>query len=447
MRQNRLYSIPEGLQGGEGWLLVTFCIPDTPDWRRLVTGMVETLTYGRAYDEKTGIIIDAQSVGREIFSTMSMCNLDDLITGVNNVVIAINALELTSTCNCSPDIVVSAIGGGCGCVSELDEPIDPSDASPENPPVGWIEKIPPTIPVNEYRCRLSNYIVDYVDKALEQFILDDVAGTIQFGVAFSLGVIIAVFNFLLASLGVAALMTTGDLLLIAKSIVLFDTDLPGLRTIIANNRDDLICDFYENGTPATQTAAVEDTLDLAGATEAQIAIFKLLVPTKIHEFFFYTLPTAVGARVERDVEGWPLTSDCTGCTLLCTEFLQFGTEVQRLLKSIEISSVDASVVCPNWVQSERIIWFQSIQTPAQACDFSPLYCAPGWTLLMVEITAGVITQGSNDKLRVTNLAGQKVLSTNTLPWVGNIPEVASIAITGTVATSYTIKFTFVEDVV
>jgi len=76
MALRHAYQVPEPLQGSETNLTVLFCIPDTPTWRRLITAMVSGLAYARSYDEQTGIVADAASVGLEIFNTMQMCDLE-----------------------------------------------------------------------------------------------------------------------------------------------------------------------------------------------------------------------------------------------------------------------------------------------------------------------------------------------------------------------------------
>lgn len=103
----RLFSVPQPLTGDEDYLFVSFCIPDTPDWRRLIVGWVETLSYGRAYDEQTGYIKDAQAVGREIFESMSMCKMTDLLKLFRMQIAAIvgEAVDLTDEENLIPTAV------------------------------------------------------------------------------------------------------------------------------------------------------------------------------------------------------------------------------------------------------------------------------------------------------------------------------------------------------
>lgn len=75
--------MPSPIEEAQPTLAVLFCIPDTSDWRRLVVGMVETLSYGRAYDGATGNIKQAQEIGRRIFESMEMCNLETHLESIS----------------------------------------------------------------------------------------------------------------------------------------------------------------------------------------------------------------------------------------------------------------------------------------------------------------------------------------------------------------------------
>lgn len=69
-------SVPDANYDSEDILTVVFCIPNTPDWRQAVTALLSNLTYGRAYDDRTTNIKLAQEIGRKIFNSMQMCNLE-----------------------------------------------------------------------------------------------------------------------------------------------------------------------------------------------------------------------------------------------------------------------------------------------------------------------------------------------------------------------------------
>ena len=396
-------------------------------------------------------------IGRLEAKLLMTCDLDQLIADVTRIADAlenqvaatgtvsdsIDNLDLSPTVNVNPTIEVQTFCSSCCGASEFDEPIDDTTTIPDQPPKGWEEKTYPDIPVNEYRCRASNYIVDYVDAALAKFIVEDVEATLAFGVVFVLGVLVAVYNFLLTSLGMAALMTAGDLLLLARAIILYDLDLVALRNMVIANRDDLVCAYYEGATQKEQQQAANDILDLAGASEAQITVYNLIVPTKLTTFFFYTLPTALGARLDRDIENHPLTSDCTGCTLVCDEYILFGTEQSRTSTQIVFDSVDANSICASWTATQRVIFYLNTQVPQDTCNSGGyIYCPPGLTLTGVEVISGSVVQTSNPKLRAWNSNGQKVVSTNTLPWSGSEDDICEVSVLGNVSTQYTVRLTF-----
>lgn len=81
------------------WRIVTMCVPDTRQWRGVVTGAIYNLTRGRHWDETTGIIKVAQVIGQRIFGSMKMdCNNDfgrlaDALEAINNKTPELKTLE------------------------------------------------------------------------------------------------------------------------------------------------------------------------------------------------------------------------------------------------------------------------------------------------------------------------------------------------------------------
>jgi len=120
----RLFQVPTPLLGDEEYLLVSFCIPDSPDWRRLIVGHIDSLSYGRAYDGQTGYIKGAQDVGREIFASMSMCKLEDILKQQRILTAAIvgEQVDLTDPAQLSPDAVdYSSTSATPGLVPKIDQ--------------------------------------------------------------------------------------------------------------------------------------------------------------------------------------------------------------------------------------------------------------------------------------------------------------------------------------
>ena len=63
----------------DGYALVFFCLPNSRQWRGLITGIIESLSFGWSWNEKTGRITDVQAIGREIFESMAICKLDNIL--------------------------------------------------------------------------------------------------------------------------------------------------------------------------------------------------------------------------------------------------------------------------------------------------------------------------------------------------------------------------------
>lgn len=76
---------------GSDYVTVLFCIPNTPDWRQATTALLSNFTYGRAYQRETTNIIQAQSVGRKIFDTMTMCDLETQLTRIADTLESLDA--------------------------------------------------------------------------------------------------------------------------------------------------------------------------------------------------------------------------------------------------------------------------------------------------------------------------------------------------------------------
>lgn len=51
---------------GESWCCYIVEWPDSPSWRRVLTGLLVDPSRGRHWDEATGTITEAQAVGRQI---------------------------------------------------------------------------------------------------------------------------------------------------------------------------------------------------------------------------------------------------------------------------------------------------------------------------------------------------------------------------------------------
>lgn len=88
----------------DGYILGLVCFPNSLLWRAIVRGQIQVLSYGRLWDEQTGIIKDVQAIGRKIYESFMTCKLDDLVT-------AVEALNLTiQTQQTQLEAIVTALG-------------------------------------------------------------------------------------------------------------------------------------------------------------------------------------------------------------------------------------------------------------------------------------------------------------------------------------------------
>ena len=73
----RKWPIPDDWTTEDGYMTVLFCIPNSRQWRSLVTGHINQFTFGRAWNEQTGDLLQVLNLGREIFNSMSICEIED----------------------------------------------------------------------------------------------------------------------------------------------------------------------------------------------------------------------------------------------------------------------------------------------------------------------------------------------------------------------------------
>lgn len=59
----------------DGYTTMILCVPNSRDWLATVRGTIYKLQRGRTYDEKSGSIVDAQAIGKEIFDSIMTCDI------------------------------------------------------------------------------------------------------------------------------------------------------------------------------------------------------------------------------------------------------------------------------------------------------------------------------------------------------------------------------------
>ncbi len=101
----------------DGFQLAVLCIPNSREWRGVFVGQISDLAYGRNWNKKTGVILDVQLIAREIFESMSMTCLDDLITALQciceqNTIMAAKTAEIAQAIDALLSDGVVSVGPG-----------------------------------------------------------------------------------------------------------------------------------------------------------------------------------------------------------------------------------------------------------------------------------------------------------------------------------------------
>lgn len=102
--------IPEDWNG-TSWSRFSICWPDSPAWIALLLGFITTPKRGRFWDERSGIVTQAQQIGKQIF---------DFNYPLDGVIVSCADADLLIKSNL---LLVAAITG---------QPIDLSAIEPEN---------------------------------------------------------------------------------------------------------------------------------------------------------------------------------------------------------------------------------------------------------------------------------------------------------------------------
>lgn len=107
------YAIPDDWsEEQDGYLSVLFCIPNSAKWRGLITAHIETLTFGRLWKRETGTITDAQSIGRDIFNSMAMGCIEELVKTNKALIAAITGQAADLTTPLPDEVDYTEIGLG-----------------------------------------------------------------------------------------------------------------------------------------------------------------------------------------------------------------------------------------------------------------------------------------------------------------------------------------------
>lgn len=245
----------------------------------------------------------------DINNTDILNSNNQLIKAVNDLELAIQDLVLTSTC--SPTINTSCPAPNvyvtCQCDSGTQPPMDPGTEG-ETAPDGYED--PPT-PGYDRKCRVANLFYDEVYYIIDQFEIYGVETIISVFVGTAAALI---GNILLATVlvGYSVFSLVGGIpgIIIA---LMTSVDLTSLKTILSNNKEDLICALYNSTDAVSAIADFKHVLQDNGANSAQMVLIDSIVTVMAANVLYFKLTGSQGNSVEAALDGYTGTVDCAVC--------------------------------------------------------------------------------------------------------------------------------------
>jgi len=152
VREANKWTIPSDWnEEGDGFQIVALCIPNSPQWRAIFVGRISDLAYGRNYNKLTGTIVDAQAIARNIFESMTMTCLDDVL----------DVLQ----CICEQNTILAEKSGDTG--QDVEGTLSDGDVE-----VGPDEQFPTSQAYFDAKCNVANGIFDTI-RGMVQWLEDN----------------------------------------------------------------------------------------------------------------------------------------------------------------------------------------------------------------------------------------------------------------------------------
>jgi len=346
------------------------CWPDSPQWKAILYGLLESPNQGRFWDFRTGNFLSLRNDFRPVLDynfklkgVIMACDDSGLSEGLQAIA---EALQAMAAAQATAAAAATVNGGGCcdegsggagGSAPPLN-PLEPGDPAVDPPPTGFPDW--PAYDAN--RCAVATDIIDTL--------IGDIGRMRTLNL---LGLILAT----LIPLLIGSILTPipGDEIAVLGGIILLSLTLGSdmiatwLSTVV-DGRDELICALYESGSAASAEAAVEAKFN---------EIWDENNPGSIYGFSAKSAwatmvnPAVVNRLVELDTDHILPPGDCTGCQPPpCWNFVEDvdgwyapGDNWSSFDPGEPVGSVE-------WVSGERLrITMQNVGGNQYACASSP----------------------------------------------------------------------------
>lgn len=363
------YLIPNDWDG-VSWCANVICWPDSPQWDTVLRGLVTGPTRGRFWDRESGVITDAQVVGREILarnylSEGCMGCLEDLSIAINDLV---QATYNASGCGC----------GGSGGAGQTPEEFSEFTDNGATYPDGWDDRDA----YSSAKCDLALYTINRMLADFDRLLTVNASQLTAAALAATLPLLLLTPLSFVALFGVAVAI-------LALYVVGAQTFVTAVTELKARIQAMDICLLYEAQTAAQAVSSVETWISDGTYTTQSLTValgHALIGSDAINPLF-----SSPGAVIDY---GQLPAGDCSECDEICEPFyVEVGTIVSSGAGTLTVQSV-----VEGSLHAVRVYWDVYETTPGNYA-----YCGDGIELTNVTSTnnlmAGdVYEHGTNDLL-------------------------------------------------
>lgn len=247
---------------GTSWCQWAVCWPDSEQWTAILRGFITLPQRGWTWDEKTGVILDVQQIGREITASnlperrcIMACSDEFAQALLDGFTLLANAQRATSQAGCCDDRTIDPAGGYQGTTPSAggDIPIY-GTVPPAELPEG--ETHPPEFADEAeflaHKCSIAYAIFDGV-----LLTLSFLSGISLSNIAGLAGIIGAGIAGIIVFPPFAIVLMVGFVFALGGFLGMFLS----LRSEILANKEDFICAMYENASVSETIGVIADLLD------------------------------------------------------------------------------------------------------------------------------------------------------------------------------------------
>jgi hypothetical protein len=266
---------------------------------------------------------------------------ETILAGVNQIIAAINALELSSTCP-TPEISVTVrpnITVNCSCSGGGTKQEDPPVSATDPPPAG--SEPDPAIATRE--CKASNVVFDHIRRTvylLDMYNVDEMSTA---GIVAAGALVVGLMGSQAPLLGNVLGAIVGAIAGLIFALWGGNINLGDMLTILDTNKDDLVCALYEQATSATgSTQTAKDNFlaicNTGGMSTQEYYLTSLMMPHDFLKMLFQAVLNSEEILAAYSLEG---KSDCV-CGSPASWALWYGIGTVNYSTPFTLSSVQLS---------------------------------------------------------------------------------------------------------